>query len=87
MDDQIGQRYLLTAIGTSSIALSVGCTDQLSGGIGDDSDDDTAPVGDDQEQNATPPTIDHGELIDDFEDIEEWTALEGEITPDEDEAC
>lgn len=91
MNDQTDRRRFITALGASSLALAAGCTDQFSDATpGDDESeedgDDTAPVDDNEEQDATPPAIDHGEVVDDFEDLDEWAALEGEIIPDEDEA-
>ncbi|MFC6905778.1 polysaccharide deacetylase family protein [Halalkalicoccus tibetensis] len=91
MDDQTDRRQFITALGAGSLALTAGCTDQFSDATpgGDDNgedSDDTAPVDDNEEQDATPPAIDHGEVVDDFEDLDEWAALEGDITPDEDEA-
>ena len=90
MADPTNRRRFLTALGASSVALTAGCTDQVPddvlSGSEENGDDDTAPVGDDDEQDTTPPAIDHGEVVDDFEDLDDWAPLDGEITPDEEEA-
>jgi peptidoglycan/xylan/chitin deacetylase (PgdA/CDA1 family) len=74
------------------MALAAGCTDQFAGDDEEEEGDDneTAPIGEDEdgeeEMEATPPAIDHGEPVSDFdEDIDEWFALEGELVPDDEE--
>lgn len=95
MSDQTDRRRFLTVLGTGSIALTAGCTDQLPDDVldgseengSDDTDDDTAPIeGDADDREATPPALDHGDVVDDFEDLDDWAALDGEIAPDEEEA-
>jgi peptidoglycan/xylan/chitin deacetylase (PgdA/CDA1 family) len=90
MADHTNRRRFLTALGASSVTLAAGCTDQFPDDVlsGDEEngDGETAPVGDTDDQDVTPPAIDHGDVVDDFEDLEEWTALDGDLTPDEDEA-
>ncbi|MFC6905375.1 polysaccharide deacetylase family protein [Halalkalicoccus tibetensis] len=88
------RRHFLAAVGAGTFALS-GCTDDLLGdeeGDGgeddtDDEDDGLLDGEDDEEQQATPPAIDGGEVVSDFdEDIDEWYALAGEVSADEENA-
>jgi peptidoglycan/xylan/chitin deacetylase (PgdA/CDA1 family) len=88
--DRTNRRRFLATLGAGSMALAAGCTDQFAGDEDEEEGDDneTAPIGEDEdgeeEMEATPPAIDHGELVSDFdEDFDEWFALEGEITADE----
>lgn len=89
------RRRFLAAVGVGTFALA-GCTDSVDdltgSGNGEADDDDGDGLLDDDEeangngeQQAAPPAIDHGEVISNFdEDIDEWFALNGELTPDED---
>jgi len=50
---------------------------------GDDAEEETP---EEEEEDVTPPAIGHGELLDDFEDVDEWATLAGEFAGDEEEA-
>lgn len=96
MERQPDRRHFLAAVGAGTFALA-GCTDSVgdltgsgdsgngdNGGNGNGDDDDGGPDDGNEEQQATPPAIDQGEVISDFdEDLEEWFALDGELTGDE----
>lgn len=76
MGRQPNRRRFLTAVGTSTFAFA-GCTDaadDLPGsdegaGSDDGNGDGLLDGGDDQQ--ATPPGIDHGETVSDFEELDE----------------
>lgn len=96
MDRKPNRRHFLTAVGAGTFALA-GCTDSLGdltgsgngedGDEGGNGDDDGGLLDGDDEQQATPPAIDHGELVSDFEeDFDEWFALDGELAADEEQA-
>lgn len=93
MERQPNRRHFLAAVGTGTFALA-GCTDQLGGLGGSDDDDDAGENGEEddgildddngEEGQATPPAIDQGELVSDFdEDIDDWFALSGELSADD----
>ncbi|MCH7661213.1 MAG: polysaccharide deacetylase family protein [Euryarchaeota archaeon] len=94
MDRKPNRRHFLTAVGAGTFALA-GCTDSLGdltgSGNGEDGDEggngDEGLLNGDDEQQATPPAIDSGELVSDFEeDFDEWFALDGELAADEEQA-
>ena len=91
MTKQSNRRRFLTALGTGSLAVAAGCTDQLPGGGEANGNENGATeseaVPEDENGDngdATPPAISHGELVSDFdEDIDEWFALNGEVESDD----
>jgi hypothetical protein len=96
MTDSTNRRRFLTAVGAGTFALA-GCSGQLPGGDGDgngeengeepEEEEDDGLLDDDEETDATPPAIDHGESVSDFDgDLDEWFALEGDLAADEEEA-
>ncbi|MEM4780257.1 MAG: polysaccharide deacetylase family protein [Halalkalicoccus sp.] len=98
MDEKQNRRRFLAAMGAGTFALA-GCTDavgDLTGGNGEGDDgngngggeeDDGQPEGNGDESQATPPAIDQGEVVSDFdEDLEEWFATSGELSADEENA-
>jgi peptidoglycan/xylan/chitin deacetylase (PgdA/CDA1 family) len=92
MERKPNRRRFLAAVGVGTFALA-GCTDSVDDltGSGNGEDGENGENGDDDggengngEQQAAPPAIDQGEVISNFdEDLEEWFALNGELTPDE----
>lgn len=98
MTNPTNRRRFLTAVGAGTFALA-GCSDQIPG-TGDDGNgtqnesDDVAGDEEDQEQeqeqdqkqDVRPPAIGHGEVVDDFEELDDWAALEGEVNADEEAA-
>lgn len=82
------RRRFLATLGTGSLALAAGCTDQLSGSSENSSDEssnnENSSADGADEQQITPPAIDHGDVISNFDDdFDEWFATEGELTADE----
>lgn len=97
MERQPNRRHFLATVGAGTFALA-GCTDQLGGlggsengddGNGNESEEEDDGLLDDNgdEEQATPPAIDHGEMVSDFdEDFDDWFALSGELSADEENA-
>jgi peptidoglycan/xylan/chitin deacetylase (PgdA/CDA1 family) len=102
MHDPTNRRRFLTAVGVGTFALagctdrlSGDDDEEEDAEDGDDEEDAQLDDGEDDEEEedeeeeeevAAPPAIDHGELVDDFEELDDWFALEGEVTADEEEA-
>lgn len=82
------RRQFLTAVGISSTGLA-GCTDLPFGNGEDDAADDAngdagggTENGEGNGTQVVPPAIDAGELIDDFEEADNWNPIEGEAVGD-----
>ncbi|MEM4779992.1 MAG: polysaccharide deacetylase family protein, partial [Halalkalicoccus sp.] len=77
------RRGFLAAAGVGSLGLA-GCTDLPTGN--DDPSENGEPAAPSENGNGetqvTPPGIDAGELLDDFEEADDWTPIEGEATGD-----
>lgn len=81
------RRRLLTAFGTGALAFTAGCTGQF---LTDDEEDAKGNRSRDNYNNtknqAALPALDHGEVVDDFEDLEDWVAIEGKVNADKEAA-
>ncbi|MDL5363591.1 polysaccharide deacetylase family protein [Halalkalicoccus sp. NIPERK01] len=82
MTKRPNRRQFLAGVGVGSLGLA-GCTDILgsgegNGGNGNGNGNGNGGLGggNGDESQATPPAIDAGELIDDFEDVENWAPME-----------
>ncbi|MCH7662190.1 MAG: polysaccharide deacetylase family protein [Euryarchaeota archaeon] len=90
MTGRPNRRQFLTAVGISAVGFA-GCTDSPLGSGEDETTDDNGDTGgtgngNGEETQATPPAIDTGELIDDFEEADNWIPIEGEATGDSETA-
>jgi hypothetical protein len=101
MNQHSNRRLFLTTLGAGA-AFVAGCSDLQDNapdevddvGSGDDDEDESAEDEDEEEEtedededlDVTPPAIDHGELLDDFSDPDEWAMVGGEFGGDADEA-
>ncbi|MFC7223932.1 polysaccharide deacetylase family protein [Halalkalicoccus sp. GCM10025322] len=95
MREHSNRRRFLAAVGTGALAFAAGCTDQGSGdgegnGTGENgstgNETGSEDGGGSGSQSVTPPAINHGEVVSDFdEDLDEWAALDGEMTADDEE--
>ncbi|MFC6905841.1 polysaccharide deacetylase family protein [Halalkalicoccus tibetensis] len=88
MAKKSNRRKFLAAIGGSSLTLAAGCTGQLPDTAGDEDEDenneDNGLNGNSDSENATPPAINHGEVVSNFDDdLDDWFELDGELTGDD----
>lgn len=89
MSKRPNRRQFLTAVGVGSVGLS-GCTDMLgdsegnggNGGGNGSGGTDNGGSGNGGETQGPPPVTNAGESIDDFENVEGWTAMEGNVAGD-----
>ncbi|WP_336362455.1 polysaccharide deacetylase family protein [Halalkalicoccus salilacus] len=96
MNDSTNRRRFLTAVGAGTFALA-GCSGQIPGSDGDGNGNgnesgssNTSGNGNESGnggQNAPFPALDEGELVDDFENLEDWTPIEdGQVAGDTENA-
>ncbi|WP_121741234.1 polysaccharide deacetylase family protein [Natronorubrum halophilum] len=83
--DRLSRRWMLATVGATSTALA-GCTDLLSGDEETDSQDDEDPDETPSDASKRWPAIDEGELLSDFENLDEWFPQNGELSAAPDEA-
>lgn len=87
MKNSTNRRRFLTAVGAGTFALA-GCSGQVPGGDGGDGDgggnQSASGNGNESgnetgsEQNVPFPALESGEVVDDFENLEDWTPIEDE---------
>ncbi len=85
-DDGSSRRRLLASLGAGAVSTTLaGCADMLPDGT--TSGDETGAIKGDMATDSTNwPAIETGEVLSDFETLEEWTARTGELSAAPDEA-
>lgn len=88
MAKKSNRRKFLAAIGGGSLTLAAGCAGQLPDTAGEEDEDKNRENNGSNEnsdgENATPPAIDHGEVVSNFDDdLDDWFELDGELTGDD----
>lgn len=83
------RRKFLATLGTGTLAFAAGCAGQLSrdpGGESDNNGNDNGKgsSGGNNLQQVSPPAINHGEVVSNFDDdLDEWFAVDGNVIADE----
>ncbi|WP_245634114.1 polysaccharide deacetylase family protein [Halalkalicoccus paucihalophilus] len=82
------RRKFLATLGTGSLAFAAGCAGQLSRDTGESDNngnsDGNGPSDGNDSQQVSPPAINHGEVVSNFDDdLDEWFAVDGNVNADE----